>query len=269
MYPEIYSFTLFGKDWTIASYGTLIALGILIGTTYAARQAKRKLDIDGGVFWDMILMLIVVSVAGGKVFFWLEDPQRYIADPSKLFDNFGNGFVFYGSLIFGVLGLVFFFRWKKMPMLPMFDIIAIMATIIHAIGRLGCFMSGCCYGHEHDGWFSVTFTHELTRAPKDIGLYPTQIMSATMVFLIFLVLRFVDVRKQFAGQVALVYLMLYAIGRSIIEEFRGDEARGFIFKQAELLSHSQLISLLMFGFAVVCYYMLWKNRDQSSSSQTA
>lgn len=260
MYPELFSFNLFGDKWTVASYGTMIALGIVLGTTYASRLAKSKLNVKSETFWDMILMLIPVSVLGGKVFFWLENPQRYISDPSKLFANFGNGFVFYGSLIFGVTSLILYFRWKKIPILPMFDIIAIMAALIHSVGRLGCFLSGCCYGLPNEGhWFAVTFTHEHTRAPKDVALYPTQLMSAGMVFFIFLVINFLEAKKQFAGQVALVYLMLYAIGRSIVEEFRGDEARGFIFDQAQLLSHSQFISLIMFLFAFASYIYLLRN----------
>lgn len=267
MYPELFTFTLFGQEFTIASYGTMIALGIVLGTTYAARLAQKRLGLHREVFWDMVLMLIIVCVVGGKFFFYLENPSKYLSEPSKMLENFGNGFVFYGSLIFGVIGLLVFFRIKKIPMLPMFDIIALMAAIIHSVGRLGCFFAGCCYGLPHDHWFSLTFSHPDTAArPMNTPLYPTQLMSAAMVFSIFLILRVVEQRKQFAGQVALIYLMLYAIGRSIVEEFRGDEARGFIFDQAQLLSHSQFISLLILLFAAVMYYLLWKRQQPGKTA---
>ncbi len=264
--PEFLQFLL-PPELIIASYGTLIALGILVSTTYAQRQTQRELNLNPDTFWDMILMLIVLAVVGGKVFFYLESPGTYVANPSLMFKDFGNGFVFYGALIFAVFGLVVFFRIKKLPAWHLFDIIAVMLTILHAIGRLGCFMAGCCHGVPTDSWLGVSFTHpDCVAQPLNTPLHPTQLYDAGQIFLIFIILRILEKRKQFHGQVALVYLMLYAIGRSIVEVFRGDEARGYIIEN--VLSYGQFTSAVLFLVALGLYSWVSKKPELRTAQET-
>jgi phosphatidylglycerol:prolipoprotein diacylglycerol transferase len=264
--PEFLQFLL-PSELVIASYGTLIALGILISTSYAQRQTKRELNLNPDTFWDMILMLIILSVIGGKVFFYLEDPMTYLADPSMMFKNIGNGFVFYGALIFSILGLTAFFWKKNLPSWHLFDIIAVMLTILHPIGRLGCFMAGCCHGVPTDHWIGIAFTDpNCVAKPLNTPLHPTQLYDAAQILLIFIVLRIVEKRKTFHGQVALLYVMLYAIGRSIVEIFRGDEERGYVIEN--VLSHGQFTSIILFLVALGFYFYIRKRPDLQLKTQT-
>ena len=89
-------------------------------------------------------------------------------------------------------------------------------------GRLGCFFAGCCYGRETDSWFSITFTHS-DFAPNGVKLLPTQLMSSAGDFLICGLLLLYAGRKPKEGQVAAGYMVLYGIGRFIIEFFRNDD----------------------------------------------
>ena len=143
----------------------------------------------------------------------------------------------------------------------MLDIMAGTACVVHAFGRIGCFMAGCCYGIPHDGLLSVTFTDpNCVAEPLNTPLHPTQLYSSSMIFSILVIILFVSRRKQFDGQLFMLYLMLYAIGRSILEVFRGDLERGFLIDN--ILSNSQFVSIIVFLVALYFYIRLSKNSKQ-------
>lgn len=237
------------------SYGTLIALGVVAAWLYGVRESK-KFGITRDTVTDMILWLILASFVGGKVLFYLEDPGYYFQN-GRWSQSIGNGFVFYGSMLFTFPTLWWFFKKKNIPALKMIDVIAIGGALVHLIGRLGCFMAGCCHGVPTDSWVGVIFTDPICHAePLGTPLHPTQLYSVGMLLIILSVLFLVKSKRKFDGQLFPIYLMLYSVGRSIIEEFRGDEARGFIMDG--WLSHSQFISLFIFAGAAFLYYRFSK-----------
>ena len=141
--------------------------------------------------------------------------------------------------------------------MPMLDIMAITGTIVHFFGRIGCFCAGCCYGLPTGSDWGIVFTDPASKAsPLHEHLHTTQLYSAGMILTIGLILWFFKQRKRFHGQVFLIYLALYAFGRSIIEVYRGDEARGFVIE--DILSHSQFISLLVVSAVIYYYFKLDK-----------
>ncbi|MBT3801604.1 MAG: hypothetical protein HOG05_10675 [Bacteroidetes bacterium] len=173
---------------------------------------------------------------------------------------FSSGFVFYGSLLFAIPTMLYFFKKNKIPILQMLDIIAITAPIVHAFGRLGCFMAGCCHGVPTNSFLGITFSDPMCAAhPHDVPLHPTQLYSVFMLAIIIIVLSVIKSRKQFHGQLFLIYLTLYAIGRSIIEIFRGDEARGYIIDN--VISHSQFISIFVIAGVIYFYFRLLKKQN--------
>ncbi len=241
---------------TIYTYGFLIAVGAALGFTYMARQGKKQFGITFDQANTLFILLIVAGIVGGKVFMIFEDPSYYFKNMGKLISS--SGFVFYGSLLFCIPTMLLFFKWNKLPVLPMLDIMAIVTCIVHAFGRLGCFMAGCCYGIPTDGWLGVIFTDPACQAkPLNTSLHPTQLYESAFIFLLMGGLLFLKARKKFDGQVFLVYLVVYACGRSIIEMFRGDIERGFIIK--DIISNSQFISLMIVGVAAWFYVKLNRN----------
>jgi len=127
-------------------------------------------------------------------------------------------------------------------------------------GRVGCFMAGCCYGKPTHSALGVTFTNPACQAdPLNTPLHPTQLYEASYIFLVMLVLLFLRSRKKFYGQLFLVYLMLYATGRFVLEYFRGDLGRGFVIQN--YVSHSQFIAILIFATVVYAYWR-WSKRNQ-------
>lgn len=242
---------------TIYSYGFFIACGAIAGFAYTAYLAKKQLGVKVETIQMFVVLIIIASVIGGKFFIIFENPKLYLSEPSRLINGFNTGFVFYGSLLFAIPTMLLFFKWHKLPVLPMLDIMAGTTCIVHGFGRIGCFMAGCCYGTEHDGLFSVTFTDPTCAAePLNTALYPTQLYSSIAIFSILAIILFVGRRKQFDGQLFMLYLMLYAIARSVLEIFRGDLERGFLIDN--ILSNSQFISILIFLGGLIVYIRLYK-----------
>jgi len=253
MHPELFSI----GNFTVHTYGFMIMLGALLGYLYMSRAAKKELGIDPDKIQTLAIYVILSAFIGGKLFFYFEKPSYYFNPPSNMLEDFRTGFVFYGSLLFAVPIAVWFFRKEKWPLWPMMDRLAITTLIIHMFGRLGCFSAGCCYGIPTDAAWGVTFTDPLSQAdPKHIALHPTQLYEALFLAGVLVFLLMFKRYKRFEGQLFMIYLMLYAVGRAVIEIYRGDLRRGFIIE--DVLSHSQFISVFIIAFALWMYRRLSK-----------
>ncbi len=257
MHPELISI----GDFTIHTYGFMIMLGAVLGYIYMSRTVKKEMGITRDKIQNLAIIVILAAFVGGKIFFYLEKPDYYFNPPSNMFKNFRTGFVFYGSLLFAIPATVWYFRKEKWPLWPMMDRLAITACIIHFCGRLGCFFAGCCYGVPTDSFLGITFTDLHAQAePLHTALHPTQLYEATLIGSILVILYMLKRHDRLGGKLFFVYVILYASGRSIIEIFRGDVRRGYIIEG--VLSHSQLISLLLIAFAIGYYFI--KMRKSSS-----
>ena len=237
---------------TIYTYGFFIAVGATLGFIYMARQGKQEFGMTFDQSNTLFIILVVSAVVGGKLLFFFESPVYYWSHPRKLLS--GSGFVFYGSLIFCVGAMLWYFKRNKLPVLGMIDIMAMVTCIVHGFGRIGCFNAGCCHGTETDFFLGVMYTDERCQAPLNQSLHPVQLYESGFIFLLLGALWLLRSRRQFAGQIFLTYLMVYSIGRSILELFRGDEARGYVIEG--WLSHSQFISILVFIISAVVYFRL-------------
>lgn len=244
-------------SFTIYTYGFCIAIGALLGFLYMYRQGKKQYGITFDQSNNLFILLILGGVVGGKLFMIFEDPSLYLNQPKKLFS--ASGFVFYGSLLTTIPIMLWYFKKIKVPVLGMLDVMAIVTCIVHGFGRIGCFMAGCCYGLPTDSFLSVIFTNPVCQAePLNTPLYPTQLLEAFFIFSILISLLILKKKKRFDGQLFLIYLMVYAIGRSILEMFRGDIDRGFLIEN--ILSNSQFISALVVCTALYFYIRLNKTK---------
>lgn len=245
-------------SFTIYTYGFFIALGALLGFSYMAWQGKKLFGLTFDQSNTLFILLVLAGVIGGKLFLIFEEPSLYLAKPKKLAS--GSGFVFYGSLLLAIPTMLWFFRKNKIPTLPMLDVMAAVTCIVHGFGRIGCFMAGCCYGIPTKGFLGVIFTNPICQAePLNTPLHPTQLYEAGFIFLILILLLSFKSRKQFDGQLFLIYLIAYATGRGILELFRGDLERGFVVNG--ILSNSQFISLIVISIALYFYVKLKRNAN--------
>ncbi|MBP5306155.1 MAG: prolipoprotein diacylglyceryl transferase, partial [Lachnospiraceae bacterium] len=158
------------------------------------------------------------------------------------------GFVVYGGIILGIFAGFLYTRRKKLNFWKYFDIVMPEIALAQAFGRVGCFLAGCCYGEETHNVLHVVF-HDSPIAPNGVQLIPTQVYSSLFNFLHFFILINVAKKKKADGQVAGLYLIIYSVGRFIIEFFRGDIERG----QIGILSTSQFISIFIFAAGILLY----------------
>lgn len=264
MHPVLITFSIFGKEFSLHFYGVMIALGATSGYLYLVYHGKKTLGVSPETIQGLAILIIFASVIGGKLFFFLEAPKYYFGTPANMLKNFRTGFVFYGSLLFAVPMAIWYVRNFKLPVLPLLDRLAIAACIIHAFGRVGCFMAGCCYGTPTTRIMGVKYNDALSQAPLHQSLHPTQLYEVILILGILLVLGMFRRYKRFEGQLFMLYIILYGVGRSITEVFRGDIRRGFIIEG--ILSHSQLISLVMIALVLLIYVRLYKKANASAAN---
>lgn len=239
----------------VYSYGFCIMLGALLAYLYALRQS-RNIGMTTDNVSEMTLLIILASYIGGKVFLWFSDWDYYMQHPQKMIELNGSGFVFYGSFIFCITGLFAFFRFRNIQPKPAFDVLAVCTAIVHGFGKIGCFMAGCCHGKICSPSIGVVYHHPLSQAhPLDTPLYPVPLIDATIIFGAALFLIWYAKRKQFAGELMLVYIFIYATARFFTEFLRGDDDRGFI----GALSQSQWVSIGLLIVAGIVYGLLKKH----------
>jgi phosphatidylglycerol:prolipoprotein diacylglycerol transferase len=243
------AFPVFGKTigpLTLHTYGVLLALAFLAGLWIANRQAK-KAGLDATRITDMAVYVLIGGLLGAKLLLLIVEWPFYSRNPGELFSLVQSGGVFYGGLL-GALPVAWWYSRKHaLPGWPTADVLAPGVALGQAVGRLGCFAAGCCYGRPTDVPWAVTFkdiyTTRTVGTPLDVPLHPTQLYESAATLLIFGILLWLSRRKLFHGQVALAYIFLYAVARFVIEFYRGDAARGTVL--GGWLSTSQFISILM------------------------
>ncbi len=245
----------------IHSYGFLMTLGFAIAL-YLIRQKAKSEKISPGKVTDIMFWSFLLGLIGGRALFIVTTWENYQNNLINILKFWEGGLVFYGGLVTSIISIALFSRYHKISVLKLLDITAPSIAIGHLLGRFGCFASGCCFGHEVDTDFplSVIFNHPLSVAPKNVHLHPAQLYDALNTFIIFMILQWLYKRKKFNGQVIICYGILYAIGRWIVEEFRGDSIRGFVFNG--LLSTSQFISIIIFSMSLLLYFFFRNKHAQ-------
>ncbi|MEA4939912.1 MAG: prolipoprotein diacylglyceryl transferase [Christensenella sp.] len=236
------SFTVFG--FIIPMYGVLSASGMLAAFVLLALTRKYTRFSEDHVL-SVIIWAVISGFLGAKILYWLVEWKQVVADPAFLLRTLREGFVFYGSLLGGLIGVGIFAARKKLPFFAFTDYTIPGLVLGQAFGRVGCHFAGCCYGMECETPISVVFPAG-GMAPAGIPLLPTQLMEAAfLVLLTILLVVLLKKRKPF-GTVSGWYMVLYGAWRFAIEFFRSDE-RGFV----GALSTSQFISIFVFAGGVV------------------
>ena len=223
---------------TIYGYGLMIGIGILAAYLNTERMA-RKYGLDPEPVINILIVGVGFGIVGAKLLYYITILDEIIKNPRLLLD-FANGFVVYGGIIGGILAAMIYCRVKKLPFLKYFDLLMPSVALAQGFGRIGCFLAGCCYGKETESMIGIVF-HDSAYAPNGVSLLPTQLISSGLNFLHFVLLVWLTKKKKGDGQIAGLYLVLYSVGRFILEFFRGDLIRGSVGG----LSTSQFIAIFV------------------------
>lgn len=227
--------------FTIHGYGLMIGLGFLLAVLVGCYRAKRYGLSDDHLI-NIAISVLLFGFLGGKLLFIIVEFPTFLQNPLAVIGS--EGFVVYGGIMSGILTIYIYCKIKKLTFLSYFDVLAPSVAINQALGRVGCFMAGCCYGRQTDCAIGVVFP-EGALAPAGVRLLPTQLFSAGGDLLLAIGLILYARRAKYRGNISALYLLFYSIGRFVIEIFRNDD-RGAV----GALSTSQFISIFMFLFAV-------------------
>ncbi|MCU0230308.1 MAG: prolipoprotein diacylglyceryl transferase [Acidobacteria bacterium] len=240
----------------VPAYGVFAAITLLLAMLavrrFALVEGRDPQETMDTMFWS-----IMIGLVGARVLEAVINWNRYFATPGGLkLLVFSTG-VFLGGLVAALAFGAWRFRRTRLPALQGLDLLAPVAAITEAVGRWGCFLSGCCWGTPTDLPWAVTFpetAQHLHRGLPGVPLHPTQIYFSLNGFVLLAIVIWVYSRKRFHGQVITVFVALYATSRFLLEYVRGDAERGFVL--GGLLSTSQLVSAGLFVAAVVGYVVL-------------
>jgi phosphatidylglycerol:prolipoprotein diacylglycerol transferase len=301
MRPVLVTLHVGAREIGVHTYGLAIAAGLAVGIALGAREARRR-GLDVGRVLDFAFWGTVAGLLGSRVTYALVNAGDFaracvqgtggprgaldvLSDCTRLFQVWEGGLVFYGGFAGAALVAVSFARRERWSFAVLGDVFAPGLAIGHALGRLGCFAAGCCFGKESGPWGvafpsgSVAFDElgSLGQLPPGAAftppLHPTQLYEAGGELAIFALLLALRPRlRARPGALLLVYAALYAGLRFVVEMFRGDVARRYVIELATprlagwlgvpaaepiFLSMGQLMSLVVLA---ACAVVAWRRR---------
>jgi phosphatidylglycerol:prolipoprotein diacylglycerol transferase len=230
---------LLGTHWAlpIPTFGVVVAAAIVLATRVARREAMRLAAIGKLPFrahlvvGDLALVSALAGIVGARIFYMLDHPLQFIADPTALILS-RSGFSIYGGLLFGVCAGVLFLRRRAVPIAPMLDATAPSMMLGYGVGRLGCQLAG-----DGDWGVAANMALKPTWLPDwlwaqtydgnivgvvipEPGVYPTPIYESAAAFILFAALLALRSELQRPAYLFSVYLIFVGFERLLVEKIR-------------------------------------------------
>lgn len=249
---------------SIHAYGVCTALGVILAFIGSLHDAKLKKLISSDNFITAVQVAIISGCVGAKVVFLLSESYR-LQDYSLILRFWEPGGAILGSIIGILVSLYFYLHAKKISFLAFMDRFSIYAPIAQSFGRVGCFLTGCCYGAPSQGWWTVTYTDINHAAPLYVSLHPSQLYSAIALFGIFLFLYFVvQYCTRTPGIIFYSYMLLVSLERFFIDFVRSDRVFSDNAYFAALSIHQWIALGLCIG-AIICIILLKQSKKTYGS----
>ncbi len=248
--------------FTIAFYGVILALGTLLGFTFANYEGNR-LKLPKDTWWDFSVFAILCSLLGARTYYVIFSWDYYKEHISEIINFRQGGIAIYGAVIGGFLSLFIYCKIKKLSFLEMTDIGVMGLLIGQSIGRWGNFVNREVFGGYTNNLFAMRIPVEMVRksdisadiaehmveGTNYIQVHPTFLYESFFNFILLLVILLYRGYKKFQGEICLMYLGGYGIIRFFVEGIRTDQLK---------IGHtgiavSQLLGMLLFIFSVITY----------------
>ena len=252
-------FQIFGFD--IALYGVIIGIGVILGILIVARQAKAT-GQDPDMYWDFALYAVFFSIVGARIYYVIFDWEMYKDNLLRIFNIRQGGLAIYGGVIAGFTTLFVYARIKKQNAFRMADTAVPGLILGQAVGRWGNFTNREVFGEYTNNILAMRLPVEAVRS-RDISqslaahmeegvnyiqVHPTFLYESLWTLGILIVMMLYWKHKKFEGEIALLYLGGYGLGRAWIEGIRTDQ----LFIPGTQVPVSQVLAICLFAGAVVC-----------------
>ena len=249
MFPKLISIGSF----FVPTYGVLVAIAFLLALFVITRLAP-KAGLDKERVTNLGIYCALMGLLGAKVLMIIFDWNRLPLNEIFSLATLQAAGVFHGGLIAAILFAIYYTRRFGMPWLTTADVFAPGIAIGHAIGRLGCFMAGCCYGVVCERPWAVTYTNpeanSMSNTPLYQPLHPTQLYEAGAELLVFLLLMWMWRQRRRPGVVIATYLIVSSALRFWVEFYRFHE-QALPFGLPLSLTQWISIALMLAGAAIL------------------
>ncbi len=199
--------------FSVYSYGFMLVVAFSLSSWLARQEAKRQ-RVNPETIFNFLFEVFIFGVIGARIFYVIENMGYYSKNLLEIIMLQYGGLSWFGGLIMGAVSGIIYLRKKRLGVYSILDLVSPFVVLGQALGRIGCLLNGCCFGKvsSYGIYFEV---HKLV-------LLPTQIYSAVILLIIFIVLRLLQNKTRPAGMIFFTYLFLYSIKRFFIEFWRAD-----------------------------------------------
>jgi len=229
-----------------------MALGFGVAILYFLSSTKKE-GISGYLILNLAVGIIIFALVGSRVFYILIHLDYYIPHPEKIIHLWEGGRVLYGGLIFSLAFSIYYIKAHNLPFSKIADCAAPGIAFGLGIGRIGCFLNGCCYGIPSRFGFVFPPTSPAGKIFPNQALFPTQLLSSFNLFLIGLILHLFKRKDIARGRLLILFLIFYSLHRFFIEFLRGDT-----YPIVLNLTSFQIISVILAVFSFI-----WWRIDKS------
>jgi len=241
----------------IYSYGFMLALSFFVGILAGAARARKR-GVAPSLVYDLSIILIIGAIVGSRGLYIITHLDNYhgIIDMIALWKG---GAVYYGGLLLAIAGAITYLKIKNISFLKVADILSPSIGIGIFFTRIGCFLSGCCFGHPTSNCMGVVFPHNSPAGYQypDIHIHPTQLYSSAYGIIIFILLILVEKMRFAEGSIFGFMFVFYGIARFIVDYFRYYEESAMV----GMFTFNQLISIgLIAGGAIFILAVNYNNR---------
>ena len=275
MYPTLFKI----GSLSFPSYFVFSLIGYLAGILLSIYIAKKK-GVSVMAVFDYAVIVSIAALFGSKLgHLFLEATAHKTKsgvkvtgildllqrDPWHPIRFTEGGYVWYGGLILALIVSYFYLKKKKMPLMKYLDILTPGGMLGLGIGRIGCFLAGCCYGKQTDLFWGVVFTQSIPKNLRGLHLHPTQLLSAINAFALMFILLIILLKTKIkTGATFGILMIVYPITRFIIEYLRGDADR--MVYLGGLASTSQILSLLLIPIGIFTIYKAYSGKTENQDA---
>ncbi|MFC1754337.1 prolipoprotein diacylglyceryl transferase [Thermoproteota archaeon] len=232
---------------TIYWYGFMMAVAVSVGLTLLIRQAAKQ-GYDKDTFLDLGILVVVSGIIGSRILYVLLNIKLFIDQPLEIFMVHHGGLAVLGAFFVAPVAALIFVKKKNVSFLNAADLIMPFIALGHALGRIGCFLNGCCQG--------IVCIYGVFSPVHNQVLIPTQLISSLALLILFIILRTKQDKPHIEGSIFLSYIIYYSAFRFCIEFLRGDSP-GF-FLNLTIFQYICIVSFLL-GLAFKLR-LKWKNK---------